>query len=295
MIQIPNSHWPPPPDPEFVPEGWLPIFEAYKLVGRDLFPDEWLDDQELAVPSDEEIAARKAAAAQKETRAAEKRQKVERAKRASVGVMSGSTLRRISAARPKQPAACRQGQSFPAELVQLINDETARKAARERGDKTWHRLRQWLFAGTVSAICIDDLGYLYEIKNSAWARPGATATLLTGQVKMNGRDSHVLVSQMDLEKVVNGEAEDVAVVADDDTTDSNVYTPPFLDFMIRATQELGLDAKTKVSKELIEEWLRNNWPANLGKKSTRKVETMATLLRQPEDQKGGYFKPHRDN
>ena len=63
MVKFPKSHWPPPPPPEFVPPGWLPLFEAYKLVGRDLFPDEWLDGQEIGAPSDEEIAANKQRAA----------------------------------------------------------------------------------------------------------------------------------------------------------------------------------------------------------------------------------------
>jgi hypothetical protein len=204
LIQHPKSHWPPPQDPEFVPDGWLPIFEAYKLAGRALFPDEWLDGQELAVPSDEEIAANREVEAQKETRAAEKRQKVERAKKASAGVMSGSTLRQIPTARTKRPAACRQGQSFPTELVQLINDETARKAARERGDRAWNQLRQWLYDGIIPAVCLDDEGQELEISNRIWARRDAITILHTNQVDTVG---YVFLSQAHLETAICGEDE----------------------------------------------------------------------------------------
>ncbi len=295
MVKFPKSHWPPPEPPEFAPDGWISLFEAYKQVGRDLFPNEWLDGQELAVPSDEEIAARKAAAGRQEFQEAEKQRRIEKAKRASVGVVSGASSRRIPASRPRQPTARRQGPPFPAELVQLINDEETRKAARERGDQTWLRLRQWLFAGSVPAICIDGLGQLYEINNGAWASPSATATLLTGRVGMNGRGSYVLVSHADLEKALGGGDENLTAMVDDDAANSIAYTPPFLDFMIRASQEMGLDANFKLPKENIESWLRENWHEGLGQISDRKIEQMATFIRQPEDQKGGYFKPRRDD
>jgi len=296
LPQSPKSHWPLPQEPpDFIPHGWVPLFEAYKLVGRHLDPDEWLDGLELAVPSDDEVAANRQAAALMEARATEQRQKVEKAKKASVGITSQPASPHVPATRPRRPTVCRQVRPFPAELVHLINDETARRAARERGDRSWYVLRQWLFARTVRAICIDDLGNCYEIQNGAWASPGANATLLTGQVKMNGRDSYVLVSQSDLEKVICVGAETVTGIADAEAAESNVHTPPFLDFMIRAANELGLEANTKVSKKSVEEWLRNNWPEDLGRVSNRKIETMATLLRQPKDQKGGFYRSRRGN
>ena len=69
MVKFPKSHWP-PPSPEFVPDGWLTTFEAFDLVSRDRFPNEWMDGKELAAPSDEEIAANREASAKREAQAA---------------------------------------------------------------------------------------------------------------------------------------------------------------------------------------------------------------------------------
>ena len=35
-----SHHWPPPDPPDFVPNGWLDLFEAYKQVGKAQFGDE---------------------------------------------------------------------------------------------------------------------------------------------------------------------------------------------------------------------------------------------------------------
>ena len=64
--------------------------------------------------------------------------------------------------------------------------------------------------------------------------------------------------------------------------------------MLRAVRELSPEAGNRIPKEIIENWLRENWPDELGKISKRKVVSMATFLRRPEDEKGGYFKPGRN-
>ena len=281
-----------------MPPGWLPLFEAYKLVGRDLFPDEWLDGQELAAPSDEEIAANKDRAAEREFRAAEKRKHLEWAKRASVGVRTGSPAPRVRTARPRPPAAPYRGQPFP---LDVIADDERRREARKRGDEAWDRLRQWLYTGTVLAKCPDDHGHLCDIPKNLWALPNAMTTFFTGEVSHGGVDRPVFVLRADLEAAIRGEprpdqaaAQDESAL-DDGETELIVYTPPFVNFMHRASQELGLDANTKITKEKIENWLRENWQEDLGQISNRKIEQMATFIRQPEDQKGGHFKPRRDN
>ena len=96
MVKYPKSHWP-PLSLEFVRPGWLTTFEAFDMVGRDRFPDEWMNGQELAALSDEESAANKEAAARKEAQAAimERKRRIKKAKRASVGVRSGSPAPRV--------------------------------------------------------------------------------------------------------------------------------------------------------------------------------------------------------
>lgn len=65
------------------------------------------------------------------------------------------------------------------------------------------------------------------------------------------------------------------------------YIPPYIEFMLRAVAELKLTANQRVNKDLIKEWVDKNWPAELDGKSDRLMESMVTLLRRPEDKKGG--------
>ncbi len=57
---------------------------------------------------------------------------------------------------------------------------------------------------------------------------------------------------------------------------------------------MGLKPGTRTPKKIIEDWLRDNWPDHLGEPTKRKIEGMATSLRHPKDEQGGYLKPNRD-
>lgn len=65
------------------------------------------------------------------------------------------------------------------------------------------------------------------------------------------------------------------------------YFPPYIQFMIQAVNALELTPEKRTSKSVIIDWLRQNWPADLEGKSDRMIESMATMLRRPEDKKGG--------
>ena len=82
--------------------------------------------------------------------------------------------------------------------------------------------------------------------------------------------------------------------AEDRNDERSEYTPPYVEFMLRATREIGLEPGTRIQKRTIEDWLRDNWPGQLGKPTKRKIESMATSLRHPKDEQGGYLKPNRD-
>jgi hypothetical protein len=68
---------------------------------------------------------------------------------------------------------------------------------------------------------------------------------------------------------------------------SSKYTPPYLAFMLQAVEALKLTPDKRENKEAVIDWLTKNWPADLEGKSSRMIESMATLLRRPEDKKGG--------
>ena len=63
---------------------------------------------------------------------------------------------------------------------------------------------------------------------------------------------------------------------------------PFIAFMCKAVKELQLPKA--IIKQDLEDWLRDKWPDDLGKKSDRKIAVMATYLRPPDAQRGGYFR-----
>tara|TARA_R110000787_G_scaffold73456_4_gene163702 strand:- start:7593 stop:8237 length:645 start_codon:yes stop_codon:yes gene_type:complete len=65
------------------------------------------------------------------------------------------------------------------------------------------------------------------------------------------------------------------------------YTPPYIEFMLTAAKELNLSAEIRINKREVTRWLEENWPIELGRKSDRMIQYMATFLRRPEDLKGG--------
>ena len=65
------------------------------------------------------------------------------------------------------------------------------------------------------------------------------------------------------------------------------YVPPYIEFMLKAVSECKLNANQRINKDLIKEWIDKNWPNELDGKSDRLIEAMVTLLRRPEDKKGG--------
>ena len=98
----------------------------------------------------------------------------------------------------------------------------------------------------------------------------------------------IVVSRRDLDRELAN------TTTPQENDDRPEYTPPYLAFMHRATQEMSLQSGTRTPKKTIKVWLRENWPDQLGDPTKNKIERMATFLRHPEDELGGHFKPNRD-
>jgi hypothetical protein len=71
------------------------------------------------------------------------------------------------------------------------------------------------------------------------------------------------------------------------------YVPPYISFMLDASEKLGLSAERRPPKDELERYLEQNWPSHLGRPSGSKLGYMSTFLRHPEDEKGGHFRPSR--
>ena len=79
------------------------------------------------------------------------------------------------------------------------------------------------------------------------------------------------------------------------TANQDRYVPAYIDFMLRAVSALNLSPDRRTNKKAISDWLTKNWPSDLEGKSDRLIEYMATLLRRPEDKKGGNTSWKSDN
>lgn len=65
------------------------------------------------------------------------------------------------------------------------------------------------------------------------------------------------------------------------------YIPPYVVFMLEAVTALNLSSDSRSNLDEIINWLDDNWPSDLEGKSQNLVKYMATLLRRPEDKRGG--------
>jgi hypothetical protein len=62
--------------------------------------------------------------------------------------------------------------------------------------------------------------------------------------------------------------------------------------MLQAAAALKLSPDRRVPPETIREYLSDNWPSNFGIPSKHMLNNMTTLLRRPQDGKGGNHKWH---
>jgi len=186
-------------------------------------------------------------------------------------------------------------------------------AARRRFDQVVQRLRSDLNAEVLSSWAHrPKIGDTWEIPAHVWARDDIPSVFELGDNPVAWHNPNVIefpapsnlqryalilkgrvsLRQSDVQRHLS-QTPDVPPPADGTET-SVQYIPPYLAFMLRAARELNLKPSTRNPKDIIEGWLRQNWPDELGEPTNRKVESMATFLRHPEDQRGGYFKHDRD-
>lgn len=71
------------------------------------------------------------------------------------------------------------------------------------------------------------------------------------------------------------------------SSDQSNYIPAYMGLMLKGVGELSLSPDKRADMDSIIEWLNNNWPSDMDGKSARLIKYMATLMRRPEDKKGG--------
>ena len=142
----------------------------------------------------------------------------------------------------------------------------------------------------------DDIPSVFELGDDVnkWRMPNiiAFSTLLGSHGSPLSVKGRVILRQSDIDSYISPPQETAPTPQEIDERPE--YTPPYVAFMLRAAREIGLEPGTRIPKETIESWLRENWPSELGNLTKRKMESMATFLRHPEDERGGYFKRGRN-
>lgn len=109
-----------------------------------------------------------------------------------------------------------------------------------------------------------------------------------GDFRANEDDGeYIFVNKDQFERFLADKPITESSVSDKSTNTTDSYTPAYLDLMLKAVKALNLSPDRRLNKDAVISWLNENWPARLEGKSDRLIESMATLLRRPEDKKGG--------
>jgi hypothetical protein len=185
--------------------------------------------------------------------------------------------------------------------VPLTREQRAslKKIIREHEDAvTFYRklcaddLRQLLYAGELQAFVLRKSGDLFELPQSFWGDDDQFRRIAESGEAPASDGSRGVIGRV----VINDNALSVKLEPYFQpvraATASN-YIPPYMEFMLRAVRELGLNPEQRVPKKRIISWLQLDWPPELGKPSDGKLNFMATFLRHPDDQSGGHFRPTR--
>ena len=116
---------------------------------------------------------------------------------------------------------------------------------------------------------------------------GATKVARVGMMDVYTYEGRVVLRQDAVERLILAKLNSDRVGAVETEPAVDPIRFPYLAFMIRAAREGPFAPSGRTPKKVIEGWLRDNWPRQLGELKEYKLKTMATLLRRPDDEKGG--------
>jgi hypothetical protein len=164
--------------------------------------------------------------------------------------------------------------------------DTMRDIASQLREHTWsaHRwIRNAAYTETLRTFIFTSHGELIQMPHSIWGGEEFGGIVSSGRASTVHRSElvsgRVLVRAEDLERALPDQPQG--------STTTSSRLPPYLKFMVRAAEALRTSADERLPKDKIRQWLRDNWPSELGELSDNKIESMATFLRRPEHQKGG--------
>ena len=167
----------------------------------------------------------------------------------------------------------------------LTAEWQAEKGAFDRWFDCADLLRNRLSNKTYPAFVLEKNGEFFELPVNAWIGKHGSAMLISGTAdfempgyynsfRINGP---VLLKNDFLTSSLNGPA----------SKSPELTRFPYVRFLFEAASSNLFVGMERVEKKLIEHWLKQNWPKELGIPTQTKITTLATYLRRPEDEKGG--------
>jgi hypothetical protein len=179
-----------------------------------------------------------------------------------------------------------QAESWWTEIEPILLIEWAmEKDAKERWESCVKLMRNRLAAGTYKGLVLQRHGEFNEIPVNEWINVNGSLMLATGVAKFNIAGMVSIITR-------DGPAILKANFLTSNRSENQVETKnlerfPYIRLLLAATNAGLFKGNARVEKKVIEHWLQQNWPPELGNSTPTKVSTLATYLRRPEDEKGG--------
>lgn len=259
----------------FWPENYISLLEAHFLYGQELYPEiDLLDYRKLDLVS----------------RFYEKH-------------LSGRTNFDIVSAVKARPELA----SGIIEMCEFVRDMPARinKVTDYVCRKSREKFLQNLYSGRISAYIFSEGHPLKLIDRHLWStnfwqnyidQRQNLATFLDETMKANA--FCVVVKNEELTSlIIDMHLRQINKIQTSNTKID--VASPYIVFMLDISSKIGLvsgrDKETgeRIGKDEIERCIRSNWRAELGEASPEKISYMATLIRHPDDAKGGNHKSRK--
>lgn len=172
----------------------------------------------------------------------------------------------------------------------------AETEALERQFEAMTGVQEMLADGVIIAKILLQGGALRDVPSEIWLSGGGLSTMRTGRVSFSPSgmvtwEGPVLLERLEFEAALRQTAAGSGIDIPNSETrsidDIDAARHPYLAFMNRAARECPFDPTGRTPKKTVRAWLEEHWPAELGQPTPTKLDSMATFLRRPEDEKGG--------
>jgi hypothetical protein len=131
---------------------------------------------------------------------------------------------------------------------------------------------------------------LFDLEYFLWDHPEIDWSISSFQFPRNDSDqrknNYHQVTEVQIRRTGNHGVENWLGSSSNEISDL-AYIPPFLNFMLKTVSALHIDGSERIPLDDIKHWIEENWNDELGKPSGNIISQMATLIRRPEDRKGG--------